>query len=1372
MKREHGDNGMDRAGEALGEPEWAGAGAEPVNAGLLEFLAEQVDRRPGATALEIPANDALGRTAFTLSYVELWTRAGLLAERITGALGGAAPSSRPFALNGDEHVVALYMSRADPGLMCAHVACLMAGAPSLPIDPKLPGDHAKFLASDAAVEVVVTETERAADAESLFSGPTCIHGDWALPFDGEEAASRALEARRQARTLGVPPSRLAYVIYTSGTTGRPKGVAVEYGSISALVSDDAAYFGSGLGLGPSDRIGQGSSPSYDSFLEEVWLAFALGGTVVVIDDDVLRQGPDLVEWLRRERLTVLCPPPTLLRTLGRISVGEELPDLRLLYVGGEALPADIARAFGGGSQGRGGPRLVNGYGPTECTVTVMRSEVHDPSDVRIGRAVGGSQAHAVRPDGSRCDTEEHGELWISGASLARGYIGQPQLTAERFVEHPLHGRCYRTGDLVSVGGDGEFAYHGRIDSQVQVRGHRVELEAVESWLARQPGVTEAACALEGPPSRQRLVAWLVGPADTERPSLSAIRGALLDVIPEAMVPSEFEWARELPRAVGGKLDRRSLPDWSARLQGKREATEPVDDPVLQGVLEAIQSVLALEFTPGNDADFFDDLGGDSLAVALLVSELRVSSSAAGLAVRDVYERRTPRDLAALLGEQRSLSKADGAAAPASTRTAASYAQRVLFTLAQTAWIAGELLLAAALLRWVVLPASFGALGLASPWVLLMVAMPSTFAVAAALLPLQALLVLLVRGIVLPRYEPGRYPAFGSFHLRHWVVSRTAGWLPFGLVRGTRLFGVLLRMLGAHVGAGVHVHRGVSFGGGWNLIRLEDGAMLEQEASLRAVDLDAGELVVGMVTVRQGASLAVRAAMAPGTELGAGARLGALGVLETGSRVPGGELWQGTPAVKAGPVAPQLGSSRPADSASARGRTDFGVVGGGMVQLWARSLVGILVLKAGDGWIGVNGFPELALMLCAALVVDLLVVGLWARWLGRRVARSSGRAAIFGSHPGAFVAAWHASGLTHAAGRWLSGSLFWPMWLRLAGMSIGRGSEVSSIVDTVPSEIALGRECFLADGVYLGGASLHGGFMVRGRTRVGSETFIGNHAVLTAGTSMPDGVLIGVCTPIEHGPESSGAWFGQPPFRLPRQREVAFDRNLTHEPSLLRRVNRLTWEGARLLIPALFVLLAWLWLTVLGVTSQDSVHYTFRSVLLAGLAAGGASVYGGVALKWILLGRVKPGRHALWSCWCSRWDFHYVVWGALTRPALARFEGTLLMSVVLRLTGMRIGPGVLLGRGFAHVVDPDMLDFRAGSTVAGLFQAHTFEDRVLKIDRLEVGEGATLGSGALAFYGVKLGGGSRIRPGGVALKGEALSEGVDYVGVPVRPVARR
>jgi non-ribosomal peptide synthetase-like protein len=365
-----------------------------------------------------------------------------------------------------------------------------------------------------------------------------------------------------------------------------------------------------------------------------------------------------------------------------------------------------------------------------------------------------------------------------------------------------------------------------------------------------------------------------------------------------------------------------------------------------------------------------------------------------------------------------------------------------------------------------------------------------------------------------------------------------------------------------------------------------------------------------------------------------------------------------------------------------------------------------------------------------------------------------------------------SALVEGAGKWLSGTLMWPMWLNLAGARIGRGCEISTVTDVLPSSVSIGRETFFADGIYLGGPTLRAGAATVEPVELGESCFVGNHAVLPGGTRLAPGTLVGISTRGDRLPQEHGqSWFGHPAFRLPRREIVEMPRELTHEPPLVRRINRWCWELARFALPIgpLFAGLAWF--RAMEVFAAEMDAPTFRLVVLpvgvlSVLALLAATV---LAMKWLLVGRVRPGTHALWSCWCSRWDFLYVAWGMWAAVPLTFLEGSLLLVGYLRLMGCRIGRRALLGSGFAHVVDPDMLDFGDDVTVQALFQAHTFEDRVLKVDHVHIASGASVAANTVILYGAEIGAGARVEPHSVVMKREALLPRTVYEGAPTQPV---
>jgi non-ribosomal peptide synthetase-like protein len=1311
---------------------------------LLHGFFERTARvQPQAVALEVPPGPGRLRRE-RLTYGELARQSDALARRLGGFVRG-------------ECVVAILLPRESPRLFAAELAVLKSGAAYVCLESGFPDAHARYVLSDCAAVALLTDAagrERAAawdvpsarilDVDELLSGET----------NGREPL---------AAPAWLKPNSLAYVIYTSGTTGAPKGVLIEHKSVANLVGSDLELYG----LGPADRVAQNSSHAYDSSVEETWLAFASGAALVVADDATVRLGPDLVAWLASERVTVFCPPPTLLRATGCADPLRALPELRFLYVGGEPLGEDIAARWGRGRW------LENGYGPTECTVTVVRGRVQPGEPVTLGKPVRGNSAWILDDELEPVSEGEPGELCIAGPSLARGYLGKLELTQRQFPHHPRLGRIYRTGDRVRRDERGELLYLGRIDSQVKVRGHRVELTAIETRLAEAPGVRAAAARVQQDGAAGVLVAYVVPERAELPPDLEQLRARLREHLPEAAVPARFAILESLPTTLGGKLDRARLPRIEAATNARR-ASAPRDELEAR-IAESCRAVLGASSAPGVDQDFFVDLGGDSLRAAQMISLLREHPSTGALTVRDLYAART---VAAIAETARRTGRLELGTAAETRRERGNPA---FATVVHVTALAVELAAASAIAAWVALelvPAALGALGLNGCLLLA----PFVLALAPIVLAGPALLAAIsAKRALIGRYRPMRAPAWGGFHVRNWLVQQIARGIPWGLVQDTECTAWILRALGAKVGKRLHVHRGVDLArGGWDLLEIGDDVTLAQDAALRLVELEAGEIVVAAVTLGSGATVDVRAGVSGGASLGPEACLAPLSWLPAGMHVPAGERWDGVPATRAGsaPHAPAHGDRELAPALHALMVIVMRAFAGAMRWLPAAALLVAIATAAGvdaarvQAWIRAPSIDPSVLCVvlvaaCLSVPASLLFEGLLARCLGRVRPGVIARASF------AYLRVGLKTDIARFAGVWLSGTLMWPGWLRLAGMSVGRKSEISTLIDTVPELVSIGDETFLADGIYLGGPRLQRGSVTLAASRLGDNVFVGNHALIPGGVDLPDGALLGLSTVADAAQlKPQSAWFGHPPFELARRAESGYDRSLTHEPGFWRWCSRWFWEVARFALPIPPLLVALGWLTALAAaasrTSPASLVSLWAPLSTLGSAAAACAFV--LALKWSLLGRVRPGEHPLWSCWCSRWDFLYMAWGFIARPWLCALEGTLLIAWYLRAMGARIGRRAVLGSGFAQVVDPDMLDLGDDATVGGLFQAHTFEERVLKIDRVTIRPWATVGSSAVLFYGSEVGEGARVAPHGVVMKRERLAPRRRYEGAPTRAVA--
>ena len=610
----------------------SGDPAAGMRAGRLAFAAQDgapafAHRRFEAAALAAPGAPAAVFAGGALAYGALNAMANRLARALRAR--GVGPDAR----------VAVAMERG-PELPVALLAVLKAGGAYVPIDPAYPAERIRYVVRDSGAVLLLTHAPahgRVADAGAEVVSLS-IDGDLLQAGDGGDLADDP------------PADALAYVIYTSGSTGRPKGVGVSH---RALGSHNAAVVAR-YGLGAADRAAQITSIGFDISVEEMFPTWAAGGAVVFRPADVPSYGTGFLAWLARERVSVLNLPTAFWHAWVHdlAASGDALPgSLRLVIVGGEkAQPAALAewRRIAGP-----GVRWMNGYGPTEATVTAT---VHEPradagGEVPIGRPMDNARVYILSGALLPVPIGAEGELCIAGAGVARGYLGRPSLTAERFLPDPFAhepgARLYRTGDRARLRPDGEIEFAGRADEQVKVAGFRVEPGEVEAVLAEHPGVAQAAVvAREFSGAGMRLVAYAV-PRDGAVDE-GALRRWLRERLPGYLVPSALVVLDALPLSAHGKIDRRALPapaELDPLLPGYAEPAEGT----AREVAAAWAEVLGLPRV-GADDDFWA-LGGHSLLGMQVLSRLR-QRLGVELPVRALFDAPTVAALAARIDAAR------------------------------------------------------------------------------------------------------------------------------------------------------------------------------------------------------------------------------------------------------------------------------------------------------------------------------------------------------------------------------------------------------------------------------------------------------------------------------------------------------------------------------------------------------------------------------------------------------------------------------------------------------------------------------------------------------------------------------------------------
>ncbi|HYG65086.1 MAG TPA: amino acid adenylation domain-containing protein, partial [Thermoanaerobaculia bacterium] len=581
-----------------------------------------VTRLVEARAAAAPESVAIVDGARVLTYGELNRRANRLARYL-----------RCLDLGADR-VVPILLGRSAE-MVVAALAVLKAGAAYLPIDPCYPADRVAFMVEDAGASVALTRTTLAASLPSQC--------ELALLVDLVGGAGTVWEilAEESGADLGVDiqPESLAYVIYTSGSTGRPKGVAVQHASLTNLVHWHIRSYE----LTAEDRGCLTAGPAFDASVWELWPCLAAGARLLVPEESVRLDATRIVEWLRREQVSVcFLPTPVTEAILGLET--PELPDLRALLTGGDRLhrPACSALPFS----------LINHYGPTESTVVATCGRVeagiaHDPT---IGRPIDNIRVCLLDTTGQPVPMGVPGELCIGGGGLARGYLGRPELTAEKFVPDPFSGeagaRLYRTGDLARLLPTGELAFLGRLDHQVKVRGLRIELGEIESALTRHPLVEQAVVLVQTDrKGDQRLVAYV---KVAEEPSAAELRKLLRTTLPDYMVPAAFVPLEELPLTPNGKVDRRALPELGAAADPPRGEVEFVAPrtPLEEALAEIWREVLGIERVGVRDR--FWDLGGHSLLASKVLARVQ-DTFGVDLPIQILFEHPVIEDLTGAIG---------------------------------------------------------------------------------------------------------------------------------------------------------------------------------------------------------------------------------------------------------------------------------------------------------------------------------------------------------------------------------------------------------------------------------------------------------------------------------------------------------------------------------------------------------------------------------------------------------------------------------------------------------------------------------------------------------------------------------------------------
>jgi non-ribosomal peptide synthetase-like protein len=1321
---------------------------------LHELFEAQADARPSAIAVECGA----ART----TYAELDRWADQIAHylRSRGVVRGDA--------------VAMRLPRS-ADVYAALLGIMKAGAAYVPVDPEFPPERAEYIIQNSKARALITTSALACGAKDAAT----------VLLDVQRGEISRLPAKRLTREeTGSACSDLCYIIYTSGSTGHPKGVMIEHRSACHLVRAEQRIYG----MRPEDRVYQGFSIAFDGSVEEVWMALSTGATLVAATAEVARAGPELPRFLAEARVTFFSTVPTLLSMME-----EEVPALRILILGGEPCPPDLVRRWR-----RPGRRMFNTYGPTETTVIATYAEFDpavpaaDPSGivaeripVTIGRPLPNYRVLILDGERNPVAAGTTGEICIGGPGLARGYAGMPELTAEKFIsdrtssalsseepaEDPPGERIYRTGDLGRFTADGEIEFMGRVDDQVKLRGFRIELSEIESALMQCPEVRSAAVTVrEDVPGISQIVGYCV-PRNGKPIDEDGVRRLLRRRLPAYMVPALIEIVGDFPLLPSGKVDKKRLPPPRPRAAGKS-----ADELLLTATERKVAAVWGRLFAPATitrESEFFVDLGGHSLAAARMVSELRQDRDFRDLSVVDVYNHPKLCDLAAKFQTGReSLASARG------TESAPIPKGRQMRCGAAQAGALYALLALMALplvLTWLVYLRATGAgLGL---WTAILICSGVIFAMYPAMLVFS----IAFKWIVIGRYRQGAWPVWGSYYFRWWLVQHVQTLAHTHPLIGTPFLNLYYRLMGARIGPDVYF--GSDHAGAFDLLAVGRGASIGAEASLLGHTVEDGMLKIGPISIGERCFVGARSALRPDTRMEDDARLADLSMLPDGACIPTGEEWIGSPA--------RLLPHRDRTEAPGERRncgTPLRILLGGLhaagililhAVYLAAALPGILLIASAAMTWGGMWFLLMAPAAGVSFAICLPMEIALLKWLlvGRVKA---------GDYP---LNGWfyvrkrivdQLMDMSLAVLGPLYATIYLPLWYRCLGVRLGPHAEVSTAHSVTPDLLTLEEGSFIADSVSLGAPRVDRGVVTLAPARVCKRAFVGNSGMLPGGEAVGERSLLGVLsapplsTPGAAQPETS--WLGSPAVFLPRrQAGRSFSERSTYQPTWRKYLLRGTIEFFRITLPpTFFALLSSLLIFAVIVFSE--AHSLIQTALVYPLifaCCGVAAALIVTLAKWALMGRYRPVERPLWSAFVWRTELVTAMHEHLADPFIVRMLlGTPFAAWFFRLLGARIGRGVYMET--TSLTEFDLIDIGDGAALNQdcTIQTHLFEDRVMKVSRIHIGAGCSIGARGIVLYDSAMEDASSLGDLSLVMKGETIPAATRWAGVPARRVRKK
>lgn len=1253
---------------------------------------------------------------------------------------------------GTGSVIGVWLNRGIDLHICI-LGILKCGAAYIPFDSEMPEDRVFAVLQETGAKGCFLESVPKDNATGISS---FIPGD---------IFSQASILPNGPLNQHPQPDDVAYIIFTSGSTGKPKGIPIAHRQIAHLLLSENSV----LQINHTDISYQGFSVSFDMWLEETWIAYLAGATLVISDAITAKSFDTLHQFLNKYSVTVLHAVPSLLAM-----ISTKIPSLRLINSGGEACTKSVQNKWTALDL-----LFFNSYGPTETTVTASCSQLGINDEITIGYPLPNYSMAVVDENMQPVHIGEKGELVISGPGVAGGYLNREDLTAQKFLPKPesLSGmfgeKIYLSGDIAYINEAGKVCISGRTDDQVKLRGYRIELGEIESALIKTGDVNQAVVLVKKVNGIDSLIAFVMDNVNSTSPfDEKLLKKKLALELPGYMVPAQIISLQSFPYLASGKVNKKLLP-FTETFAKEKEETSIIENDENATVEEKglrLLEKLFPEETVRSDKDFFDDLGGYSLLAACFVSEMREKAGIEEVSVRDVYTRRP---LQELFTYWQSLKKEENPAAAKPHYKAGNFSYYMCWVAQSVALIFIYAILAAqifvpylgyyyleqktdthvvpilfALILFCVVPIIITTLSISLKW------------------------------LIIGKMKEGDYPLWGVYYFRWWLARKLIGLVQMQVISGTPLFNSFLNLLGARVAKDAQLsHFAI---GAEDLITIGANVTISSNVVLNNAYVEGGYLKLRKITIMDNAYVGTAAIVNGGCTLQAGAELSDQSALGKDITMQGNEVWTGSPAAH---VSTKKAEETAYTNTISNGRQlKYKIVFFLLIFIFPFAILLplvptiVFINTMDDNTKADYDFSYLAftpLLSFVYIVVFITLIVVASRWLQRKV-----RAGSFSLYSPFYVKKWLADQLMSLSLTVLHpifASIYVSWFFRLLGAKVGKNTEISTASNVTHKLFTIGDESFVADAVVLGETDIRNQEIILAETTIGNRTFIGNSALVPQGSQLGDDMLIGVLSvppTVDQQTETHVKdWLGSPAMALPRRQPgAAFSPKLTFNPSLARRVARGVVEFIRIVLPQTAILCLCILFIAYGDdllrnNSIGKIIFLFPFYYL-GIVAMPAYLIT-LVLKWGVAGKYKEQQLPMWTWKVWRSEGITTLYEALAVPfLLEQMKGSPWLPFLLRLLGVKVGKKVWMNSSditefdMVKIGDYSEINFDSGP------QTHLFEDRIMKIGKVSIGEECTIGAKSIILYDTHVGNNTIVEPLSLVMKGETLPCNSRWAGAPV------